>query len=161
MYLIKASWWPNNALVFNCSWIGSINNGRNMLCIIWHVVYFWENVSTRTAPRKTRSESRNQFPKASRQQIRPHHSSRLSAVCMIWCETVPHQIMLSGFLCLLVIWFTYKSAFRMLVEMSLAQSPVFLWSNFSHHSIGQWTLSCSNIPTLFKLQSLVVLKPSD
>ena len=49
----------------------------------------------------------------------------------------------------------------MLVEMSLAQSPVFLWSNFSHHSIGQWTLSCSNIPTLFKLQSLVVLKPSD
>ena len=116
---------------------------------------------TRTAPRKTRSESRNQFLKASRQQIRPHHSSRLSAVCMIWCETVPHQIMLSGFLCLLVIWFTYKSAFRMLVEMSLAQSPVFLWSNFSHHSIGQWTLSCSKIPTLFKLQSLVVLKPSD
>ena len=125
MYLIKASWWPNNALVFNCSWIGSINNGRNMLCIIWHVVYFWENVSTRTAPRKTRSESRNQFPKASRQQIRPHHSSRLSAVCMIWCETVPHQIMLSGFLCLLVIRFTYACGDELGSKSSLWMEQLF------------------------------------
>lgn len=119
------------------------------ICLNMCCIFLGECIVKLGRPReKTWSESRNQFLKASRQQIGPHQSNSLSAVWMLWSDTAPQQMTLSDFLCLHATLFTYACGDEVGLKSGLFRS------NFSHHSTGEWTLSCSITPTLFKLQSL-------